>query len=263
MSNKSKKQKITNALKDFTQNIMLLLENVIEDKLLVEFGDNIYSKKYNYELNMKDLLVIQRILSQELFDKKLDLLPISIISEDYAKMQNDYPFKGRIGHDFISTDGKSLKIMPIEIQIVSYGKHDNLMKIVEVVAHELIHQYDYLYGQAKFLLPIEKHMKAMGIAFDKYDVHGMYFKNQMNRINKQFDLAVEITYNEENMNFMKHKNKSSMPIEIRDATSNKLDENDQQKKELKHIAKYLSTAFINDGSVSIEMHDDAVRVWTI
>ena len=52
----------------------------------------------------------------------------------------------------------------------------------------------------------------------------------MERINRKFDLAVEITYNEKNMNFMKNSN-TKKPIEIIDSTTS-LNENDKKKGEL-------------------------------
>ena len=144
--------------------------------------------------------------------------------------------------------------------IVTFNGKDNLMKIVDTVAHELIHQYDYLYGSASIIMPLDKNIELAGMKVkNPYDVHGKFFKYQMKRINDEFDLNVEISYDETNMKTMKKCNVA--PIPIIDKTS--LDESDENKNERLKLAKYLSRAFINDGSVSIEITDDGVSTWTI
>ena len=42
---------IENAIKNFASNIALLLENIVEDRLFIDFGNRIYSKRYDYDVN--------------------------------------------------------------------------------------------------------------------------------------------------------------------------------------------------------------------
>ena len=126
-----------------------------------------------------------------------------------------------------------------------------------VVAHELIHQYDYLYGSGSIMMPLEKQMSLAGLHVNNpYDVHGKVFKYHMNRINNEYDLNVELSYDEANMKSIKHD-----PIPIIDNSS--LNENASQKEEYMELAEQLSKCFVNDGSVSIEVTDDGVSTWTI
>ena len=87
-------------------------------------------------------------------------------------------------------------------------------------------------------------MEIAGIKVkDPYDVHGNFFKYHMNRINDEFDLNVEIFYDETNMKNIKRKN----PISVVDNTT--MSESDSRKNDYIELAKYLSTSFMNDGSV--------------
>lgn len=107
------------------------------------------------------------------------------------------------------------------------------------------------------MMSIDKQMQLAGINVkDPYDVHGNFFKHHMNRINDEFDLNVEISYDETNMKKIERKN----PIPIIDKST--LSESDDIK-DYAELAEYLSTAFVNDGSIQIEITDDGVQTWTI
>lgn len=51
------------------------------------------------------------------------------------------------------------------------------------------------------------------------------------------------------------------PIPVVDNTT--MSESDSRKNDYTELAKYLSTSFVNDGSVQIEITDDGVKTWTI
>ena len=77
----------------------------------------------------------------------------------------------------------------------------------------------------------------------------------------KFNLNVEISYDETNMKVMK-KTIMSTSIPIVDKTTT-LDESNENKNKKIELAQYLSKSFVNDGSVSIEIINDGVNVWTI
>lgn len=56
-------------------------------------------------------------------------------------------------------------------------------------------------------------------------------------------------------------NENEVLIPVVDNTT--MSESDSRKNNYTKLAKYLSTSFVNDGSVSIEITDDGVKTWTI
>ena len=258
MKYKYTEKQIVESIKHWQKQLQLMNENEVLNQLEGKFNNIIYSNQYNYKLNIDDLNFIQSILVKKLFDKVLERLPISIVSASYMKSQSKMQFKGRIQHSYRIIESNKIIIIPEQIQVVTFDGKDNLMKIVSVIAHELIHQYDYLYGNASIIMPIEKQMEIAGIKVkDPYDVHGNFFNYHMNRINDEFDLNVEISYDETNMKNIKRKN----PIPVVDNTT--MSESDSRKNDYIELAKYLSTSFVNDGSVQIEITNDGVKTWTI
>ena len=253
---------IKEAIDKFIKQLYVLLENnVIEDQLHDCFNDEIYSTKYDYKINKDDLLKIQFILADNLFDKKLEIIPIDIVNREYAMNTSNDEFKGRIGYDLIKKDSGYYAVKPYRIEIVDYLGKDNLAKIISVLSHELIHQYDYIYGPASLILPMQKSMTDLGMQVDKskeYDYHGSFFSSHMARINDEFELGVQIKYDMKDGSFMKIKRKN--PIPIYDKTTS-LSEHDNDNDELWKIAEVLSNKIVNDGSCTIEVHDDSIRVW--
>lgn len=260
---KHNKKIIKEAIDNFIQQLYMLLEsNVVEDQLHDYFGDKIYSSDYNYKINNDDLQKMQIILSNNLFDKALELIPVDIVSKEYAMKTSDNEFKGRIGYDVVKTANGYYTVKPYRIEIVDYFGKDNLAKIISVMSHELIHQYDYVYGPASVIIPMQKSMHDLNISAkdktDDYDYHGNFFSSHMNRINNDYDLGVQISYDMKDNSFMK--TKKSKPITVYDKTTS-LSENDNDGNDLWQIAEMLSHKIVNDGSCTIEVHDDNVRIW--
>ena len=261
MKDKIDQKKVNDALTKFINKT--LDENIVEDLLHNKFGDFIYSTKYDYSLNIDDLKAIQKILALNLFDKKLDLIPITILNESQSYNKDGTQFKGRIGYAWTTKPNGYFAICPTEMQIVSFNGKDNLAKIINVVAHELIHQYDYLYGDASIKLPAKKSLIQFKLNTDnieEYEFHGKFFQYHLHRINSSFDPYVQTFYDMTTGAFMKSNKRKNNSIEIQDMTTN-LNENDKEKNDLQQLASYLSKVIKNDGTCSIELHNDHVITW--
>ena len=162
----------------------------IQKELEEAFGNRIYSKKFDYDLNLEDLNKLFAIFNRYLFSNKLDRNEIDIAISEHNKKEK--------GSFFLGMDKNNKHLL----QIVKYSK-DNFFQIVNVFLHELIHFYDCSYG------PLKNERETAKVAImnnrqyvGNYDVHGKYFKDWCDRINK-FGFCVKEKYSIDDKRVMK------------------------------------------------------------
>ena len=137
------------------------------------FGDKLYSKKFDYDISECDIKMIFSISNRLFVKNKLDINGISIIvSTNVSSHKEKGIFK--LGVD---TNNKHV------LGIVKYDK-DNLFHVINVVIHEMIHYYDFMYGplNAKHNITYVDNINGRQY-IDRYDAHGLFFKNECKRIN--------------------------------------------------------------------------------
>ena len=95
--------------------------------------------------------------------------------------------KGVIG---FKRNNKTGQLIPL-IKIIREEEYDTLVSMVNVICHEMIHEYDMLYG------PIS-HMNTWSVTVTNgrqmigdYDAHGSYFESWMKKI-KRLGMPVSI-----------------------------------------------------------------------
>lgn len=144
----------------------------IQKELEESFGNKIYSKKFDYDLKIEDLNALFDIFNRHLFRNKLDRNEIDIAISEHNKKEK--------GQFFLGLDKNNKHLL----QIVKYSQ-DNFFQIVNVFLHELIHFYDCSYG------PLKKERETVKVAIlnnrqyvGNYDVHGKYFREWCDRINR-------------------------------------------------------------------------------
>ena len=164
----------------------------IQKELEEAFGNKIYSKKFDYDLKIEDLDKLFDIANKHLFRNKLDRNEINIVITEHNNKEK--------GSFFLGLDKENKHLL----RIVKYSK-DNFFQIVNVFLHELIHFYDCLYG------PLHKERESIHVAVlnnrqyvGTYDVHGKYFKDWCDKINK-FGFCVKEKYSIDDKRVMKKK----------------------------------------------------------
>lgn len=135
------------------------------------FGSAVRDQDTLYAATDADLCKAYSILNTVAFDSKLPA-DFPIILED---LTDDVDAKGVVMRKV--SDNK-----PAAIKFYRDSSSDIMLDMISVLAHEMIHLYDALYGPAK---------KFMGEAFTKsngrqylgtYDAHGRFFNRQIRRL---------------------------------------------------------------------------------
>ena len=156
----------TPALKNKIRQIQQAFEN--------EFADKIYSKKFDYDVNLKDLEKLFLMLNHCIFKDKLSIDGINLIVVGNAAKHNE---KGtfKIGVDISNKH---------VLGIVKYEK-DNFFHIVNVLIHEMIHYYDLMYGplKEKSNVAYVGNVNGRQCVGGEYDAHGKYFKEWCDKAN--------------------------------------------------------------------------------
>lgn len=239
-----------------------LLESMNKD-LLDEISSKIDLKDTNrYQINKKDIKILFDIFNEKLFDSKLPTIDIFV--EKFDKKRDSRNGKIYVGQFIVDGDIASF---------LSFLKHRDFSKlkqkiylrfldqgelqfesIVKSLIHEMIHYYDYLYGQGKtgmILNIIANHYGDKPI----YDTHGTYFKEHMKRIKKNSGIEVPLEFD-----YLK-----SLPKKLQEKIDNlkeseSLSINDCDNEWLVKFAKILRAGIKDDGTNYIEADNNGYRI---
>ena len=157
---------------------------VLQREFENEFGNKLYSNKFDYNVEIEDLKKIFILANKWFFQNKLDINKLEFI---IIKNLSNHKEKGTflLGEDNYHKH---------KLGIIKYDK-DNLFQIINVVIHEMIHFYDLEYGDLKdkateyYVNNIHTNQYV-----GNYDVHGKYFQKWCDKINKH-GFEVKKTYN--------------------------------------------------------------------
>lgn len=161
------------------------------------FGDRIYSKKFDYEVTVKDLETIFHIVNKWFFKNKLNIDTLEISTQTISEDFFGYPKEKGSFFLRLNENGKHKLI------IYKRSNKDNLFQIVNVFLHELIHYYDCEHGEMKNHLSNLIIQNVNGKQYvDKYNAHGKFFKAWCDTINK-FGFYVKEKYSIRDKSAMK------------------------------------------------------------
>lgn len=95
----------------------------------------------------------------------------------------------------------------VVITIIKSPIGDNFQKIVSTLCHEMIHMYDYFYGQMHLYIAKCSKMQVLNTSSKQivngvYDVHGRFFQTYINKF-KEYGITVKIKYSSMDVSFMK------------------------------------------------------------
>ena len=164
------------------------------DALVAKFGKHMvyFDNDNTYKINLSDLQFIQKCANEYIFNNKLKLRPIELLDHVYVANVGDalgrYNYHDNEKHDdqhyIIDLVFDHDYLTTIQLNKTKLSKDVNLMFIVNILVHEMIHQYDiecadYLHN--KFMCHINR---------VKHIVHGNTFAKMMNEINTQHGLNI-------------------------------------------------------------------------
>ena len=246
----------------------LLLEEMnksLKDKLAERI--KIPSEEFAYEIAKENVLKTFNVLNKEVFKSKLKE-PL-IIVENFNKSKH-ISSNGTIfiGSHILEVNGKDLidficsssldtsKIKTTYSIFLINGFKISFNDFIDILLHEMIHEYDYEYGDGKqgfiFNILIDK----FKLKFQSYNEHGNFFRSMMEKINHEFGTNISITFDlmknkdrnlKENIEKILENTKESDTFIISKKCQNKL---------IIDYAKAMRRAMVDDGTNVIEVTDE-------
>ena len=141
-------------------------------KLIVSrFGSRFLNQRDAYEANEEDLHIVFDCINLLVFGNKLPKIKIEVVD----MMPND------TGKAVFMFDAMSHSVPP-KIKYLRDKDYDTPLSMACALSHEMIHFYDYLFGQIKLLKGQTVGAKDGKQLIGNYDVHGDFFQRWMNRI---------------------------------------------------------------------------------
>lgn len=144
----------------------MMKPKIVED-FEKEFGSLLWHRGFGYEATPEDLTKMFKIVNEHIFRSKLDNdIPFTVRRSSNASCKGCFGF-GK------NQFGKWVKGM----LIVANPSGDNFFQIVNTLMHEMIHNFDYMYGKVSQLketlgvtnsMKYGQHHQFMG----SYDLHG-------------------------------------------------------------------------------------------
>lgn len=162
-----------------------------------EFGDLIWSHDFDYQISKADLRKAHHIFNKNIFESKLDeTLPIVVV-----------PYNGQRGKGsfrFGDPSGKGIELKQ-DFKFVK-NSDDNFFKTICVLAHEMIHQYDFNFG------PWSKSVDRLKLKTDlvnkkqyigDYEIHDNPFFDHYMKLINSYGFNVQKLYSLKDKTFMK------------------------------------------------------------
>ena len=141
--------------------------------LYEKFGSKLSDEVSDYKITEQDLKTIYDIVNKIVFNSKLiDTIEIQIID------RTNEMAKGVIG---FKIDNKTGRKIPL-IKIIREEKYDTMVSMINVICHEMIHEYDMLYGPISKMNNWSVTVKNHKQMISDYDAHGSYFESWMRKI---------------------------------------------------------------------------------
>lgn len=150
------------------------------------FGSKLQSKTFDYVPTEHDLYEVAEIFNAYVFNGKFDLNDIEIMVVE----KNSCKDKGAMSF------GKNKKpTAKYLIRIFKSSHGDNFYQIVNVLAHELIHVHDYMFGEISHILKAHCGEALSGfyvvttadqkqyVGVEHYDAHGKFFSGWAKKFN--------------------------------------------------------------------------------
>jgi hypothetical protein len=147
-----------------------LVDFPLRKALYDRFGSKLSDETSEYSANEADLKAIYEVVNEVIFESKLIAdVEIRIIDRTNEIAKGTIVFK---------IDNATGKIVPL-IKIIREEKYDTMVSMVNVICHEMIHEFDILYGPISKMK--EHTVKLVGARrmIGEYDVHGDYFNQWM------------------------------------------------------------------------------------
>ena len=154
------------------------MDNKLVEDFEKEFGQLIWSHSFDYVISKDDLRKAHHIFNKNIFGSKLDeSLNIVIVPYSGQRGKGSFRFGDPIGKGIdIKQDFKFVK-----------NENDNFFKIICVLAHEMIHQYDFNFGTWSKLIDrlcLKTDLKQKKQYVGDYEIHdNPLFDYYMNLIN--------------------------------------------------------------------------------
>lgn len=152
-----------------------------DTKLIVrfkeEFGNKLWSQDKDFVINDEDLRISFRILNECIFESKLDN-NVKFTIEEFRGQKS----KGSFRAGYIADKQKYKQ----DIRFTRQPGEDNFFRIICVLAHEMIHMFDFNFGkwssfENRLLLKTDFQLKTQTIG--EYDIHGEFFETIMKKVN--------------------------------------------------------------------------------
>lgn len=169
----------------------------IVDDFEREFGDLIWSHSFDYQISESDLRKAHHIFNENIFESKLDE-SLNIVIVPYNGQRGKGSFR------FGDPSGKGIELKQ-DFKFVQ-NSNDNFFKTICVLAHEMIHQYDFNFG------PWSKSVDRLKLKTDlvnkkqyigDYEIHdNPLFDHYMKLINS-YGFNVQKLYSLKDKTFMK------------------------------------------------------------
>ena len=208
------------------------------------FGEKLSNETNQYSISEDDLKDIYQIVNDVIFDSKLiSKIEINIVD------RTDEMAKGVIG---FKTNNLTHKTVPL-IKIIREIEFDSMVSMINVICHEMIHEYDMLYG------PISK-MKNWAISvvngkqmIGDYDAHGSYFQSWMKRI---VDAGMPVSIYQPDKVRLRYFTKEDFMDENEKPTMNSHNQEQRKYNNLCDRTKMFFDAVKSDDLFVVEVHKD-------
>lgn len=139
--------------------------------IVSKFGSRFLNQNNRYVATEDDLQIVYDCINSFVFKDKLPKIKLEVVD----MMPNDTG-KAVFMFDAISHS------LPPKIKYLRDAECDTPLSMSSALSHEMIHFYDYLYGQIKFLKGKTVESKDRIQLIGNYDVHGDFFQKWMNVI---------------------------------------------------------------------------------
>ena len=202
--------------------------------LIAKFGHNrVMSHAYTYKVTEENLIEIFKIVNEIVFSNKLKEIPIKL------EIKTDkIPGKAVFCHD--KNNGNTF------IMVYRYARGDVFLKLISAFCHELIHYYDFFYGEwskltNKYELTTDFKQKEQYV--ERYNIHGDFFMAWVREFKKN-GIVVEKYYTESIVSerFFKEDN------------SNEFSSEEQQ------LEKAIYDSIVTDGFKAVSVTKDHVYI---
>ena len=156
------------------ERILLLEEKGKQSKLQKSFvqkysWETVYNQEKSFSYTSKDLKDLFDIINECVFDSKLGEVDIIINSSLKSK--------GAFGFQNIDDDNNVVSLKNPPLIEIKKESTDTFLEVVDALAHEMIHFYDFMFGPLCELKMQSAHASADGRQLvGAYDVHGTYFQ---------------------------------------------------------------------------------------